>query len=27
VPEPTSEAMAGYAEVLRGEGIERIVVV
>jgi pyruvate formate lyase activating enzyme len=27
VPEPTAEAMAGYAAVLRGEGIERIVVV
>lgn len=27
VPEPTSEAMAAYVEVLRGEGIERIVVV
>jgi len=27
VPEPTAEAMAGYAEVLRGEGIERVVVV
>lgn len=27
VPEPTAAAMAGYAEVLRGEGIERIQVV
>jgi len=27
VPEPTAEAMAGYAEVLRGGGIERVVVV
>lgn len=27
VPEPTAEAMAGYAEVLRGEGLERLVLV